>query len=103
LVLSKLRIPAALTLVAGVWLFSLLLVLGRIVAAARQASGQSAEMSASAADQRVTVEEIGAAIGQIDHVTQSNAALVEESVRMADGLNQRARELVSTVLVWKVR
>ncbi|MET3822949.1 methyl-accepting chemotaxis protein [Burkholderia sp. PvR073] len=75
----------------------------RIVAAARQASGQSAEMSASAADQRVTVEEIGAAIEQIDHVTQSNAALVEESVRMADGLNQRARELVSTVSVWKVR
>ena len=42
------------------------------------------------------------AIGQMDQVTQQNAALVEEMAAAASSLKSQAEELVQTVAVFKL-
>ena len=42
------------------------------------------------------------AVGQMDQVTQQNAALVEESAAAAESLKQQAQHLVDTVSVFKL-
>ena len=43
------------------------------------------------------IEQINRAVGQLDDMTQRNAALVEQAAASADGLQQRARSLQSAV------
>ena len=45
---------------------------------------------------------MGEAVGQMDQVTQQNAALVEESAAAAESLKQQAQQLVSAVAVFKL-
>ena len=42
------------------------------------------------------------AVQQIDHVTQQNAALVEQNAAAADGLRQQAQQLVNAVAVFQL-
>ncbi|WP_162989522.1 methyl-accepting chemotaxis protein [Comamonas sp. lk] len=60
------------------------------------------EISEASAEQSQGVSQVGEAVTQIDHVTQQNAALVEESAMAADGLNNQAAELVRAVSVFKL-
>ncbi|MGL6203171.1 MAG: methyl-accepting chemotaxis protein, partial [Giesbergeria sp.] len=46
--------------------------------------------------------QIGEAIAQMDHVTQQNAALVEQIAAAATGLSTQAQELVQAVAVFQV-
>jgi len=48
------------------------------------------------------VQQVGQAVGQMDQVTQQNAALVEESAAAAEGLKQQAHELVQAVALFKL-
>jgi hypothetical protein len=48
------------------------------------------------------VAQIGEAIAQMDHVTQQNAALVEQIAAAATGLSTQAQELVQAVAVFQV-
>ncbi len=48
------------------------------------------------------MDQIGTAVTELDHVTQQNAALVEEMAAAASSLRSQAQELVSTVSVFKV-
>jgi methyl-accepting chemotaxis protein len=45
---------------------------------------------------------VGEAVGQMDHVTQQNAALVEESAAAAESLKSQAQQLVQVVSVFKL-
>ena len=54
-------------------------------------------ISTSSASQALTLGEIGQAVGQLDQMTQQNAALVEESAAAAQGLKEQAVELVDVV------
>ncbi|MNU03425.1 Methyl-accepting chemotaxis protein III [compost metagenome] len=49
------------------------------------------------------VEQIRVAITQMDHVTQQNAALVEEVATTASGVNNQANLLTQSVSIFKVK
>ena len=60
------------------------------------------EISGASAEQRSGVAQIGEAITHMDHVTQQNAALVEQIAAAAGGLRTQAQELVQAVAVFEV-
>ena len=60
------------------------------------------EISAATREQTAGIDQIGAAIFQLDQVTQQNAALVEESAAASEGLKMQAASLVHAVSVFKV-
>lgn len=55
------------------------------------------EILQSSHTQNVSVQQVGAAINQIDKVTQQNAALVEESAAASENLKKQAHQLVDAV------
>lgn len=52
--------------------------------------------------QAVGILQVNEAVRQIDEVTQSNSALVEEAAAAADAVKQRARELVDSVAFFRL-
>ncbi|PHV13546.1 hypothetical protein CSQ90_28270, partial [Janthinobacterium sp. BJB303] len=53
-------------------------------------------------EQSVGIDEINRAIGQMDAVTQQNAALVEESAAAAESMQHQAHNLAQVVSVFKL-
>jgi hypothetical protein len=60
------------------------------------------EISTASREQSSGVSQIGEAVTHMDHVTQQNAALVEEMAAAAGSLKSQANELVKTVSVFKL-
>jgi methyl-accepting chemotaxis protein len=60
------------------------------------------EIAAANQGQASGIDQISAAIGQIDHMTQQNAALVEETAAAAQLLQEQAGKLTQTVTVFKL-
>jgi len=60
------------------------------------------EISAASREQSLGVSQVGEAVTQMDHVTQQNAALVEEMAAAASSLKSQATDLVQTVAVFKL-
>ncbi|MEY8877192.1 MAG: methyl-accepting chemotaxis protein [Leptothrix sp. (in: b-proteobacteria)] len=54
-------------------------------------------LAGSAAEQRAGIGQIGSAVNQLDHVTQQNAALVEQSSAAAESLREQAHGLADSV------
>ncbi len=73
-----------------------------IVSAIRQVAAIVTEISAASAEQSAGVNEVGQAVSQMDHATQQNAALVEESAASAANLTLQAQQLVSTVAAFRL-
>jgi methyl-accepting chemotaxis protein len=48
------------------------------------------------------VAQVGQAVSQLDHNTQQNAALVEESAAAAESLRSQADQLVQAVAVFQL-
>ena len=48
------------------------------------------------------ISQINQAVAQLDHVTQQNAALVEEAAAAAESLNQQSARMVEVVSVFKL-
>lgn len=55
------------------------------------------EISTSSREQSTGIEQIAAAVAQIDGATQQNAALVEEAVATAIALEEQSERLASSV------
>jgi methyl-accepting chemotaxis protein len=55
------------------------------------------EVATGAADQSARIVQINGAVSQLDHMTQQNAALVEESAAAADSLRQQLQLLTGAV------
>ena len=53
-------------------------------------------------DGNLTVAQVGQAVGQMDQVTQQNAALVEQSAAAAASLRAQAQRLAEVVSVFKL-
>jgi methyl-accepting chemotaxis protein len=73
-----------------------------MVASVKRVTDIMGEVSASSVEQTAGIEQVNAAIVQMDQVTQQNAALVEEAAAAADALRDQAahlRELVSSFKV----
>lgn len=61
-----------------------------------------AEISAASTEQSQGVAQVGEAVTQMDHVTQQNAALVEEMAAAAASLSTQSKDLVETVAVFQL-
>ncbi len=75
----------------------------RVVQSVRQVNEIMAEISAASGEQERGIEQINQAIGEMDMVTQQNAALVEEAAAAAQSLREQSDGLVDTVSVFKIR
>ena len=73
-----------------------------IVVSVRRVADIMGEISLASQDQTHGIEQINQAMTQMDQVTQSNAALVEEAAAAAQSLEHQAQGLVDAVSVFKV-
>lgn len=76
--------------------------MNEVVASIRQVSDIMNEISTASREQTDGIEQINQAIGQMDQVTQQNAALVEEAAAAAESLQDQAHHLVQVVSVFKL-
>ena len=74
----------------------------QIVSQVKRVTDLIAEISAASVEQSGGIGQIGEAVNQWDHVTQQNAALVEESAAAAESLKHQAAQLAQTVAVFKL-
>ena len=74
-----------------------------IVGSVRQVTDIMAEIMAASQEQSTGIEQVNQAIGQMDQVTQQNAALVEEAAAAAESLKDQAAGLAETVAVFRLR
>jgi methyl-accepting chemotaxis protein len=73
-----------------------------IVGQVRRVSALVADICASSQQQHQGVAEIHQSMGQLDEMTQRNAALVEESTAAADSLRQQAERLAEAVASFRL-
>ncbi|WP_316044042.1 methyl-accepting chemotaxis protein [Variovorax sp. N23] len=73
-----------------------------IVASVRRVTDIMGEITVASQEQTQGIEQVNQAITQMDHVTQQNAALVEESAAAATALNVQAGGLVEAVYVFNL-
>lgn len=71
--------------------------IGEIVTGIRGVADSMSTISVSSAEQSTSLNEITAAIRQLDEITQRNAAMVEHAVEQAEKLEQRASTLAQAV------
>jgi len=60
------------------------------------------ELAVASGEQTSGLDQINTAMGQMDQVTQGNAALVEEAAAAAQSLDVQAQALVQAVSVFKL-
>ncbi len=71
--------------------------MNEVVDAIKRVADIMAEISAASLEQSRGIEQVGAAVTQMDEVTQQNAALVEEAAAAAESLEEQARQLSAAV------
>ncbi|MDE2418006.1 MAG: MCP four helix bundle domain-containing protein [Burkholderiales bacterium] len=71
-----------------------------IVVGVRRVADLMREVTVASQDQASGIEQVNQAVGQMDQVTQQNAALVEEAAAAAQSLEQQAKSLLHTVSVF---
>ncbi|MGK5080055.1 methyl-accepting chemotaxis protein [Janthinobacterium sp. HLX7-2] len=73
-----------------------------IVASVHRVTDIMGEISMASGEQLSGIEQVTAAIVQMEHVTQENAALVEQASTAAAGMQQRATQLSGTVGIFRL-
>jgi methyl-accepting chemotaxis protein len=73
-----------------------------IVESVKRVSDIMSEIGAAGAEQTAGIEQINQAILQMDHVTQQNAALVEESAAASESMQRQASGLLQVVSIFKL-
>jgi len=76
--------------------------MSEIVASVSKVTAIMGAISAASAEQEHGIEQVNAAIGDMDDVTQQNAALVEEAAAAAAAMQAQARELAELVGSFKI-
>ncbi len=76
--------------------------MGEVVSAVQRLTDIVSEISAASEEQRRGIEQVNLAIGEMDQVTQQNAALVEEAAAAAGSLEEQARRLKAAVATFRV-
>ncbi|QHE84423.1 methyl-accepting chemotaxis protein [Hydrogenophaga sp. BPS33] len=76
--------------------------IAEVVDNARRVSSIVSEIMASSTEQADGVTQINVAVTQLDHMTQQNAALVEQTSAAAESLKEQARQLSSAVSVFRL-
>jgi methyl-accepting chemotaxis protein len=73
-----------------------------IVSSVQKVTAIMGAISTASAEQEHGIEQVNAAIGDMDDVTQQNAALVEEAAAAADAMQAQAKELAQLVGAFKI-
>jgi len=73
-----------------------------VVESVKRVTDVVAEISSASGEQSEGIEQINLAITQMDHVTQQNAALVEQAAAASQALMDQAERLEKTVSVFKL-
>ncbi|XLZ70780.1 methyl-accepting chemotaxis protein [Massilia sp. SR12] len=76
--------------------------MGLIVTSIKQVADIMGEITAATLEQSHGIEEVNAAIGQMDEMTQQNAALVEEAAAAAESMQEQATSLAHAVSIFKL-
>ena len=76
--------------------------MGNIVTQVKRVADLIGEITSASQEQSQGIGQVGAAVAQLDQVTQQNAALVEESAAAAESLKQQAARLAETVAQFRV-
>jgi methyl-accepting chemotaxis protein len=71
--------------------------LGEILGSARKVNEIVSEIAASAKEQAVGIEQVNKAVGEMERVTQQNAASSEEASSAAEELSSQSEELAGMV------
>jgi methyl-accepting chemotaxis protein len=74
----------------------------QVVGSIRRVTDIMAEITSATPEQTGGIEQVNQAIGQMDQVTQQNAALVEEAAAAAASMQEQAATLAEVVGVFKV-
>ena len=73
-----------------------------IVASVQRVAAIIGEISTATAEQGQGIDQVNGAVQRLDHMTQQNAALVEESAAAAESLREQAVQLSEVVSVFKL-
>jgi len=76
--------------------------LSRIATKVNEISGLVSEIAASAREQSTTLTEVNTAVTEMDHVTQQNAAMVEQSTAASHNLARESDELARLVSAFRL-
>jgi methyl-accepting chemotaxis protein-2 (aspartate sensor receptor) len=76
--------------------------MGEIVQAIDKVAHTIAEISAASMEQSTGIAQINVAVSEMDHMTQQNAALVEESALAAKSLQEQAEHLTESVRAFRL-
>ncbi len=76
--------------------------MGELVSQVQRVSSLIGEISLATREQSGGIAQVSQSVNQLDEVTQSNAALVEQSTAAAQSLNQQAERLTALVKVFRV-
>ncbi len=74
-----------------------------IVLSVRKVADVIGEITAASTEQSSGISSVNQAVGNLDQMTQQNAALVEQSAAAAESLREQADQLAQAVAVFKVR
>jgi methyl-accepting chemotaxis protein len=78
------------------------ITMNAVVDSIKRVTDIMAEIAAASQEQGTGIEQVNQAIGQMDQVTQQNAALVEEAAAAAASLQDQAATLSQVVSVFKI-
>jgi len=76
--------------------------MGEIVTSVKRVTDIMGEISAATHEQSTQISEVNAAVGQLDQMTQQNAALVEEGAASAESLKEQAGALNGIVSAFRL-
>ncbi|HSV54151.1 MAG TPA: methyl-accepting chemotaxis protein [Burkholderiaceae bacterium] len=76
--------------------------MGDIVQSVKRVTDIIGEITAASSDQSQGIAEVNQAVGNLDQMTQQNAALVEQSAAAAQSLREQADQLTQVVAVFKI-
>ncbi|MGW8394155.1 methyl-accepting chemotaxis protein [Pseudoduganella sp. HUAS MS19] len=75
----------------------------RIVASVHKVAGIMGEITSASQQQGSGIGEVNQAIGQMDAMTQQNAALVEQAAAAAESLQEQAQALAQAVSIFRLK
>lgn len=78
------------------------LTMTEIVGSVQQVSDIISEISSAATEQSSGISGVHAAVGELDQMTQQNAALVEQSAAAAESLREQAERLAQVVATFRL-
>lgn len=76
--------------------------MGEVVGTFQRMTTLINEISAASREQSTGIDQVAQAIGQMDQMTQQNAALVEEAAAAAESLGEQTQGLVGTVSLFRL-